>query len=266
MHAEPAASDWQALRQGGCEAVPPSWLRFCLGELEIGWLAPQRVGAVRAVLEDCRVQGRRLIWNAQALSPARRSQRIQGAALRLRDLGLIPGWRGEAFACEAPGGAETPLFELERAAFRCFGLQSRAVHIHGFTPDGQLWCGRRAADKATDPGLLDNLAAGGLSAGEKPLACALRELQEEAGLAVSAAELVLVGDLLSQRQVTEGWHEERLTVFQLELPAGCEPRNQDGEVSEFLCLSPAQALARCQRGEFTNDAALAMAEAMVFSG
>jgi hypothetical protein len=30
--------------------------------------------------------------------------------------------------------------------------------------------------------------------------------------------------------------------------------NQDGEVAEFLCLSPPQVLAKMQAGEFTVDA------------
>jgi len=257
----PDREAWRALSLGPCEAVPPSWLRFCLGELEIGWVAPQRVAALLTVLEGCWLLGRRLVWQAQELSLQRRSQRIQGAALRLQALGQIPGWRNEAFVCETVPGE--PLFELERAAFRWFGLQSRAVHIHGSTPEGRLWCGRRAAGKATDAGLLDNLAAGGLSAGEAPLACALRELQEEAGLPAMASSLKAMGDLRTRRVVAEGLHDERLTIFHLPMPAAFVPHNQDGEVSEFLCLTPADALARCQRGEFTRDAALVIASAML---
>ncbi|MDZ7893015.1 MAG: hypothetical protein U5L73_14825 [Rhodoferax sp.] len=37
---------------------------------------------------------------------------------------------------------------LARAGFRFLGIRSHAVHIHGFTPDGCLWCGRRSLTEA----------------------------------------------------------------------------------------------------------------------
>jgi hypothetical protein len=76
----------------------------------------------------------------------------------------LRGWRNETFACwgwledDWPYTA-TELFRIERAAFRYFGLRSHAAHVHGMSPDGRMWCGRRSFNKATDPGLLDNLAA-----------------------------------------------------------------------------------------------------------
>lgn len=260
----PPPSAWRAQLALVREPVPGDWLRWCLGEIELGWLAPARVAPLLAVLEGCRVEGRRLVWAGQDLAPIERSRRMQGAALRLRNLGLIPGWRGEAYACEQP--VEAPerqrgasLFEMERAAFRFFGLQSRAAHVNGFSA-GRLWCGRRAPDKATDPGLLDNLAAGGLPAGEALADCARRELFEEAGVPPAlTAGLREQGAVAVRRPVAEGLHDEVLQVFRLDLPEDFRPRNQDGEVSEFLCLSPAEALARCQAGEFTRDAAVVMA-------
>jgi 8-oxo-dGTP pyrophosphatase MutT (NUDIX family) len=262
---------WHALLTQTRENPPEDWLRWCLGELELGWVAPEKVAPLLAVLneddatEACTQQGTRLVWHAQDLTPAERSRRMQRAALRLQELGLIGGWRGEAYACERPVAdperqrGET-LFEMERAAFRFFGLQSRAAHINGYAPDGRLWCGRRAPSKATDPGLLDNLAAGGLPAGEALARCAQRELGEEAGVPAEIARGVVdLGAVLTRRRVREGWHEEVLQVFQLQLPAGFVPRNQDGEVSEFLCLDAEEALARCQAGEFTRDAAIVTA-------
>jgi 8-oxo-dGTP pyrophosphatase MutT (NUDIX family) len=260
MPADRAA--WHAISCGACEPVPRGWLRFCLDSLDIGWLASQQVNPTLAVLEGATVQGHRLVWQAQALSAARRSQRIQGAALRLRDLGLISGWRNEAFACDAAHGER--LFELERAAFRFFGLQSRAVHVHGVAVNGDFWCGRRAATKSTDAGLLDNLAAGGLPADEAPRAGAIRELFEEAGVPADIAQgLKPRGQLHTRRVLPDGLHDELLLTFHLPLPADFVPCNQDGEVSEFIRLAPAEALRRCQSGAFTRDAALVMAQAML---
>lgn len=249
------------------QSPPSDWLRFHLGRWAIGHIAPAHVDAVRDALPLCHVSGQRLIWAAQDLTPAERSEMIGAAALRLRDAGLIPGWRHEDYRCELPHpGAQDllggELFRLERAAFRFFGLRSRAVHINGFTERG-LWCGRRALSKPTDPGMLDNLAAGGLGAGEDLQLCAVRELGEEAGMAPEATlALQLEGCLHSARVVglsegegaPLGWHDEILHVFKLRLPEDFVPHNRDGEVAEFLHLGGLDLLERLSRQEFTPDA------------
>lgn len=267
-------SAWRAQLAAAREAVPAGWLRWGLpGAEALGWLAPAHVAPLLQALPQCHPAGdSQLIWAAQNLTLAERSQQMQDAARRLRALGLIPGWRDEAYACEQPVQTPehqrgAPLFEMERAAFRFFGLQSRAAHINGFSSDGRLWCGRRSPDKATDPGLLDNLAAGGLPAGESLALCAQRELYEEAGVPAEIASAIRdQGAIHVRRPVAEGLHDEVLQVFHLDLPLGFTPRNQDGEVSEFLCLSRAEALARCQAGEFTRDAAAVLAHGLLAEG
>jgi 8-oxo-dGTP pyrophosphatase MutT (NUDIX family) len=120
----------------------------------------------------------------------------------------------------------------------------------------------RALSKATDPGRIDNLAAGGLGAGESVLGCAIRELHEEAGLrAELAGQVQPAGRLVTRRREPQGWHDEALLVYNLLLPAGVEPRNLDGEVSGFLCLSPDEAMAR--QSEMTEDAAGVLAQGVL---
>ncbi|WIT11559.1 DUF4743 domain-containing protein [Paucibacter sediminis] len=247
------------------QPLPQGWLRLTLGEQALGWLAPERAELLRAHWPQLRRGPLGLSWPAAEAAPAVRSASIQAVAERLAAAGLISGWRNEAYACEAPDadplhvqGAE--LFRLERAAFRFFGLMSRAVHINARWPDGRMLCGRRALAKATDPGALDNLAAGGLPAGEGLLDCARRELWEEAGVpAALSRALRPCGALRSTRVEPEGLHDEILHVFELQLPAGFSPRNQDGEVSEFLALDAAELQARLAAGEFSPDAASVIA-------
>ena len=207
------------------------------------------------------------LWRARNASAARRSIALQAVAEHWRASGLIAGWRNEAYACW--GSREDPwpysgveLFRLERAAFRTLGLRSHAVHIHGLTPDGRMWCGRRSAHKATDPGLLDNLAAGGIAADESPVACAVRELFEEAGLSRSVDELRMpFFSVLTERVEPEGWHSERLFVSSIQVDANESPANHDGEVSRFMLFEPAEVVSRIAAGEFTEDAACAIAVA-----
>jgi len=233
-------------------------MKFFFDELQIGTLDAERAELVIAVMPALRREGEFLRWRpGSALASA--SAQIQAAAQALRAQGHISGWRDERYRCEVPVadpcrefGSE--LFTLERAAFRFFGLMSRAVHINGLRADGHVWCGRRALHKPIDPGRLDNLAAGGLGAGEDPLDCARRELFEEAGVPLALATgLRAQGALRMTRPEPQGLHDEVLHVYELRLPDDFVPVNQDGEVSEFLLLSPAELARRLP--EFTPDAA-----------
>jgi 8-oxo-dGTP pyrophosphatase MutT (NUDIX family) len=160
--------------------------------------------------------------------------------------------------------AQPEWFRLERAAFRFFGLRSHAVHINGFTPDGRMWCARRALSKATDPGRLDNLAAGGLAADETIFQCAVRELGEEAGLGPPLAQHIQrVGRITTAREEPEGWHDETLWVFNLYVPEAVVPHNTDGEVSEFVCLTPAEVMQRIRAADFSKDAACVIAQGLL---
>lgn len=110
---------------------------------------------------------------------------LMRVARQWRDSGVLTGWRDENFTAHDLDGR--PCFELERAAFRAFGLQSRAVHINGLVrnADGSwcMWVARRSPLKSVEPDKLDNLTGGGVAAGETLKAALLREGQEEAGLA-----------------------------------------------------------------------------------
>jgi isopentenyldiphosphate isomerase len=191
---------------------------------------------------------------------AQRSEQLQAVLLKARDQGLLTGWRNERFSfwhadCITPDPQNPAFLDVERSGFRWLGMLSHAVHVNGFLPDGRLWCGRRALSKATDPGLLDNVTAGGLPSGESVLSCLQRELAEEAGLfSLEGHELQAAGRVRTSRLEPQGWHDESVHVFNLTLTDPFEPVNQDGEVAEFLCLSPPQVLAKMQSGEFTVDA------------
>jgi 8-oxo-dGTP pyrophosphatase MutT (NUDIX family) len=142
-------------------------------------------------------------------------------------------------------------------------MMSHAVHVHGFLPNGDLWCGRRSDHKATDPGLLDNLAAGGLTAGETPLTAALRELAEEASLHLPDPDRLRgCGAIRTQRLEPQGWHDEQLLVYTLPLSEQEIPINADGEVQDFLRLTPGEVVSRMQSGQFTVDACASLAQGL----
>jgi 8-oxo-dGTP pyrophosphatase MutT (NUDIX family) len=193
-------------------------------------------------------------------SRAARSRLLQSVALHLRQAGLIADWRNERCAVVDAEGRE--LARCERGAFRTLGIQNRAVHVNGYRPDGLIWVARRSQLKRADPGMLDNLAAGGVSAGETPRRCAIRELWEEAGVPRRlAARVDFPGMFIrSLRETRFGMHDEQVIVADVLLPADFQPTGRDGEVEEFLRMTRAEVEAALAGGAFTVEAALAMRE------
>jgi 8-oxo-dGTP pyrophosphatase MutT (NUDIX family) len=197
------------------------------------------------------------IRNARPLSL---SVSLAKLADRMHQGGFIPGWRNEDFAWIDQNGHE--YFRLERSAFRTFGFRSMATHINGYTKAGNLWLGRRSETKTTDPGRLDNLAAGGISADETPWVNARRELWEEAGVPPQISDQIEpVGRIHMRRPVPgRGFHDEQLYVYDLELAENFIPNNHDGEVSGFIEIPLSEAAARILADEFTSDAAFVTAD------
>jgi len=188
------------------------------------------------------------------------SNSLNQLANYLRLGGFIPGWRNEDFAWIDLNGHK--YFRLERAAFRTFGFRSMATHINGYTKSNTIWLGRRSENKPTDPGKLDNLAAGGITADETPWVSARRELWEEAGVPLQIAEEIEpIGRIHMRRPIPGlGFHDEQLYVYDLELTQNFIPTNHDGEVSGFIEVSYAEAAARILADEFTSDAAFVTAD------
>ena len=192
--------------------------------------------------------------------PRELSESLYQLAQRMRLGGFIPGWRNEDFAWLDQNGHK--YFRLERAAFRTFGFRSMATHMNGYTKANTLWLGRRSETKSTDPGRLDNIAAGGITADETPWVSARRELWEEAGVPPQLAdEIEPVGRIHMRRPIPgRGFHDELLFIYDLELPDNFVPTNHDGEVSGFIEISLAEAAARILADEFTSDAAFVTAD------
>jgi ADP-ribose pyrophosphatase YjhB (NUDIX family) len=241
------------------------WLRFWGDGVFLGHLSPERAEQLVLGLPGCQITKAGVLWQTPTQTHLQRGQQLQAFLKQEGTHGRLTGWRHEFFSFwpEPFGPLNSvipPWFCVERAGFRHLGMKSHAVHIHGFCPNGDLWCGRRANNKATDPGLLDNLAAGGIPAGETHEATSMRELQEEAGLTrPGPAHLHWAGEVRAQRQEPQGWHDEHLWVANLVMDDHEVPCNQNGEVQSFLRLSPPEVLQRMQAGEFTMDSCLALA-------
>jgi 8-oxo-dGTP pyrophosphatase MutT (NUDIX family) len=224
----------------------------------VGSVARSHLAALRAWPEalDLTEQGVSL----KVPAPARDAALAQLNAA-LRGLGLIRAWRDEIFAIVDPADGRH-LARTERAAARFWGTLTLGAHATGYVADAmgrpaQLWVAQRSATKATDPGLFDNLIGGGVPAGQTPHEALLREGWEEAGLGTEILQAARPARVIRlERDIPEGFQFEDLHCFDLALPPGLVPCNQDGEVQRFEILSADAALACAAGPSMTVDAAL----------
>src|SRR5215469_17657864 len=73
-----------------------------------------------------------------------------------------------------------------RSVVHRLGLLHRAVHVLVYNSRGQIFLQKRSIKKDRQPGLWDSSASGHLNSGEDYDACAVREVEEEIGLRLSA--------------------------------------------------------------------------------
>ncbi|XQU70192.1 hypothetical protein OJJOAM_002923 [Cupriavidus sp. H18C1] len=182
-----------------------------------------------------------------------RSAALARLARRLAAHNLLRGWRDEPFAV-TPALAHPAFATIERAAARYFGLLTFASHMNGIVAGQRaLWIARRSESKAVDPGMWDNLVAGGMPHGSDPLATLVRECDEESGIPPwLAAQAQAHGEVQVLREIDEGVQWETVYQYDLELPADFVPHNRDGEVAEHRLVGAGRR--PCYHGGWRDDA------------
>jgi 8-oxo-dGTP pyrophosphatase MutT (NUDIX family) len=243
------------------------------------WIAGERVGWIRQA--DAALLAR---WpdvfdvdsTRVAMSDAFDNLTARSAALgavigALAAEGRIPGWRDETYAIRNAFDAP-PLAYIERAASRFFGTLTWAVHLNGVVEYAgsasprapQLWIARRSETKATDPGMLDNVVAGGIGWGFGVEATIVKECWEEAGIPADIAQRAQAGRTVHVLQsLPEGTQAEQIFIYDLALPEDFVPHNQDGEVGEHRLARIDEAARWIEAGAMTVDASLATLDCML---
>ena len=207
--------------------------------------------ALRLVQAGLPLRGAGVAW--QVLGPVNES--LAAIAEWLDQQGLGGRWRGELL--DVTDANRRPLAAIERAAVRPLGIATFAVHLVCARVDGSVWVQQRALDKATDPGQWDTTMGGQVGAGETSADTLERETWEEAGLRLAQLqELRHVEVIAVRRPVHEGYLVEQIDVYEAVVADTVWPRNQDGEVHRFECLSPAEVAERLSAEAFTLEAAL----------
>ncbi len=249
--------DWPAINAARAHN-PATRVPFFIEGHAVGSVAHAHAAALRRWPAWLRAEPGRIELLADK---AARNDALAAINAALRRDGLVRAWRDESYAIVSLRTGER-LACTERAAARFWGTLTVGAHANGFVANASgrpthLWIAQRSPHKATDPGLHDNLIGGGVADGQSPLEALLREGWEEAGLTPAQMTTVRAGRVIRlRRDVPEGLQLEELHSYDLPLPPGWVPHNQDGEVARFDLLPMAQALLLAAGDTMTVDAAL----------
>ena len=189
---------------------------------------------------------------------------------------VLRGWRNEKYPIYGPN--REPLLSMERSCTPLFGVVTYGVHMTGFvrTEKGlKIWAPKRALTKQTYPGMMDNTVAGGLSTGEEPLECLVRECEEEASLPEdivrSSAKAVGTLTYFHVRDKRAGGETglcqpECQYVYDLELPPDVIPKPNDDEAIDFQLLTVEEVQTALADSKFKPNCALLLLEFFVRHG
>ncbi len=213
--------------------------------------------------------------DAVALAPGlddfeSRSRAVAEVLLEMKAQGEIPMWRDEDYPVVERWGA-APALKIERGASVLLGTRRFGVSVNGLVRSAgriEMWVGKRAANKQTEPGKLDHLAAGGQPFGLAVRENMIKEAWEEAGIpAELAARAVATGAVSFRCERPEGLLDEVAFCYDLELPIEFTPQNTDGEVESFSLWPIEEVLARVRDTEdFGFDVALVVIDLAIRRG
>ena len=206
--------------------LPGARRAFHIGTAPVGWVGAALAGVLAIHPRVTTTPDALVLHEAAGLT---------GLVQRAVDGGFCRA-RGEMFAVR--GEPDGPvLAQIDRGALPAFGILAEGVHVNGLVQrsDGlHLWVARRAATKKLDPGKLDHIVAGGISAGMDAAGTVLKEAAEEAGIAPELARTArFVGTIRYAMDRPEGLRRDRLSCYDVDLPEDFVPHPADGEVAGF---------------------------------
>lgn len=196
----------------------------------------------RALLEEA---GLKLIEKQQNLhwqthnDLKKNSLELEKIFKKLKENNHLKDWRNEKFPLAKDRHSKIHAL-IERAAVPYLGCRGYGVHINGLLQKKQelyMWLGKRSINKSTYPGQLDQMVAGGLPYGISAFLNMQKECLEEAGIKKSLSEKANATGIISYYHETEeGLRADIMLNYDLFLPEHFHPKNQDGEVEEFILL------------------------------
>ena len=208
---------------------------FMVDGHEAGYLTPERAAWMSELADVFTLDDGVLRFVRHLDSFASRTGAVASVTRMLAGRRALTHWRNERYRV-SPSLDGAPLFDIERAAARYFGIATHAAHVNATVDAGDagMWIARRSGSKPVDAGLLDNLVGGGVAAGMSIADTVVKEAWEEAGIDERLArDARRSGTVRLFREQPDGIQRETVHVFDLDLPREFVPSNQDGEVAEY---------------------------------
>lgn len=262
-------STYHAFKVNGCDAV-------------LGYIPNSVVDKFHWTGEDWHIDSTSrtvTLMAAPDAKPEVRSEimsRLLAEAVRRETFEVLKGWRHEMYPIYAPGGHF--LMEMERSASPLFGITTYGVHMTGYVEDEQgirLWVARRSKTKQTFPTMLDNTAAGGMSTGEHPYSCAIREAAEEASVPAAVfeerARPVGVLTYFYVRDARAGGETGLLQpeieyIYDIRLDASHTIKPCDSEVEDFRQWTVDEVRESLKKGEWKPNCAVVIIDFLMRHG
>lgn len=200
---------------------------------------------------------------------------LLGKARDKRIFRVLQGWRNELYPLVRSNREEVT---MDRAASPLFGIVTYGVHMTAYVREQncmKIWVSRRAENKQTYGGMLDNTVAGGMSAGEQPFECLIREAAEEASLpgdlirsSAKACGTVSYFYIRDDRAGGETglYQPEVQFVYDLEVGPNTIPKPCDNEVEAFSLCTVEEVQVALAEGQFKPNCALVMLDFFIRHG
>lgn len=216
---------------------------FLIGTKRYGWIKKETATLLEQKTPLFERQGIGLALAMRFSTFETRSEALREATQFLA-LQSNNAFRNELYPVVEKWG-DAPLAQLDRLAVPWFGVRAWGLHVNGLVrkKEGEifLWIGKRAAARPIDPGKLDNMIGGGHPLGLTLEENLCKEAKEEAGIpAELALKAQLTGTLNYKLELPDGFRDDTLFVYDLEVPEDFTPQNTDGEVESFRLMPLAE--------------------------
>lgn len=249
---------------------PAQFRRFVVAGAHVGWVLPAFAEALRPHADVFSIGEGEVRLAGGLRDFEARTKAVHEVLEELVRTKVLRKLRREAYPV-GTGWGKPPLLTVDRAVVPLFGIEAYGIHVNGFVRAKaglKLWVGRRAKDKATAPGKLDHLVAGGHPHGISLADNLVKEAQEEANIPEALARTAMpVGAVSYRLRNEEGLRNDVLFIYDLEVPEGFTPENTDGEVEEFF-LWPVEKVMQVLRDtdEFKFNVALVVIDFLIRHG
>ena len=262
-----SASRLLASIQQGNRFTRERYTPFFCASVRVGWIRAPLVAELRRYPRVFTVEPDGVHVNRGLTTCDSRSEAIADV---VRELGTMPGfgrWNDE-FGSIAPCWGGERLMCLPRCATRPFGVRSYGSHVNGMVrrqDEIEYWVARRDSAVSDYGGYFDTLAGGYIAADRLPSEVACAEVREEAGIDL-ARHMRPVSLVRGVDEDDDGVTPYMIFCFDVELPAGEQPNNRDGEIESFHLLSVEQVLERLEPSRFKFNAVPVIVDWMVRQG